>query len=62
MIQNKTVIIISHRMKSIENVNKIVVLDAGRVEAVGSHAELTDQSPTYRNLLEKNKLAEAFVY
>ncbi|MBS5915793.1 MAG: ABC transporter ATP-binding protein [Clostridiales bacterium] len=62
LIQNKTVIIISHRMKSIENVNKIVVLDAGRVEAVGSHAELADQSPTYRNLLEKNKLAEAFVY
>lgn len=62
LIQNKTVIIISHRLKSIEKVDKIVVLDAGRVEAAGSHADLAKQSPTYQNLLEKNRLAESFVY
>ena len=40
LIENKTVIIISHRLKSIENVNKIVVIDDGIVETVGTHLSL----------------------
>ncbi len=62
LIKNKTVIIISHRMKSIENVDKIVVLNNGKVEAEGSHAKLLKISPTYKNLIDKTKAAEEFVY
>ena len=40
LIKDKTVIIISHRLKSIENVNKIVVIDEGVVETSGNHDEL----------------------
>ena len=62
LIKNKTVIIISHRLKSIENVDKIVVIDDGRVETEGSHKELLEQSKVYRNLIEKTNLAEEFSY
>ena len=62
LIMGKTVLIISHRMKSIENANKIVVLNSGTVEAEGTHAELLRTSETYRNLIEKTELAEGFKY
>lgn len=62
LIKNKTVIIISHRMRSIENVDKIVVLKEGKLEGEGTHAELLKSSPTYKNLIEKTKAAENFVY
>ena len=62
MIENKTVIIISHRLKSIENVNKIVVIDNGVVESSGTHDELMNKSKVYKNLIQKTKLAEEFNY
>lgn len=62
LIRNKTVIIISHRLKSIEQADKIVVMDQGRVESIGSHDQLKEHSPIYRNLLENSKMAEDFSY
>lgn len=49
LIENKTVIIISHRLKSIENVDKIVVIDDGKVENIGSHKELLEKSNLYKS-------------
>ncbi|MCH0008511.1 ATP-binding cassette domain-containing protein, partial [Enterococcus faecium] len=40
LIQDKTVLIISHRLKSIEKVNKIVVMDQGKLVDQGTHNEL----------------------
>ena len=62
LILDKTVIIISHRLKSVENADKIVVINCGRVEASGTHLELLKTSPTYNNLVEKAKLTEEFQY
>ena len=62
LIKDKTVIIISHRLKSIENVDKIVVLNDGVVEAAGTHEEMLIKSTVYKNLTEKIKMAEDFVY
>lgn len=62
LIKNKTVIIISHRLKSIENVDKIVVIENGKVENEGNHNELLKKSRVYRNLIEKTKTVEEFVY
>ena len=62
LIQGKTVIVISHRLKSIENADKIVVMKAGMVEACGKHAHLLKQSPTYRKMIEKSNLAEKVNY
>lgn len=62
LIKYKTVIIISHRLKSIENVDKIIVIDDGLVEDSGTHKELINSSETYANLINKTKLAEEFNY
>ena len=62
LIKDKTVVIISHRMKSIENADKIVVLENGKVESQGNHEELLQKSKVYKNLIEKTKMAEEFIY
>lgn len=62
LIKDKTVIIISHRLKSIENADKIVVIDNGYVENEGTHSQLLKTSKVYRNLVDKARLAEEFVY
>ena len=62
LIKDKTVVIISHRMKSIENADKIVVLENGKVESEGNHEELLQKSKVYKNLIEKTKMAEEFIY
>ena len=62
LIRDKTVIIISHRLKSIEKVDKIVVIDDGVVEDMGTHKELIEHSKVYKNLIKKTKLAEEFNY
>lgn len=49
-------------MKSIENVDKIVVIEDGKVESQGTHQELLEKSKVYKNLIKKTKMAEEFVY
>ncbi|MDD6920203.1 MAG: ABC transporter ATP-binding protein [Eubacteriales bacterium] len=62
LTKNKTVLIISHRLKSVQNVDKIVVIDNGKVEAMGKHDELLEKSEIYKDLIDKTLLAEQFVY
>lgn len=47
----KTVIIIAQRVSVIQNADQILVLEHGRLAAIGSHAELVAQSPTYRSIV-----------
>jgi ABC-type multidrug transport system fused ATPase/permease subunit len=46
----RTLIIVAHRLSTVVDSDQIVVLDQGRVVAVGPHAELLDTSPLYREL------------
>ena len=62
LIKGKTVIIISHRLKSIENVDKIIVMKDGRVENEGKHDALLQKSTLYKTMIEKSGLAEKWVY
>ena len=53
LIKQKTVIIIAHRMRTIRSVDKIVLLNEGKVEAVGNDKELYEKSEMYRNMVDK---------
>merc|ERR1712176_1110039 len=48
----KTVIIIAHRLSTIKNADKIVVLDNGVVNQIGTHDELMKKGGKYRSLVE----------
>jgi ATP-binding cassette subfamily B protein/ATP-binding cassette subfamily C protein len=45
-----TVLVIAHRLSTVTAADRIVVLEAGRVRAAGSHAELLDRVALYREL------------
>ena len=50
IVRDKTVIVIAHKMKSIMNANRIIVLKDGHIAASGCHAELIKNCPEYQNL------------
>ncbi len=49
-LKGTTVFIIAQRVSSVVGADKIVVLDEGRVESVGTHQELLETSPIYRDI------------
>lgn len=52
LVQNKTVIIIAHRMRTIANADKVVVLDKNKVAEVGSPAELKQKGGLFCKMLK----------
>lgn len=52
LIKDKTVIVIAHRMRTIRNADKIILLEAGRIKAVGTDRELRETSPEYLKMLQ----------
>jgi ATP-binding cassette subfamily B protein len=50
LIEDKTVIVIAHRLQSIVNADLICVLDRGNLAAAGTHRELLETSPVYQKL------------
>jgi ATP-binding cassette subfamily B protein len=53
--ENKTVVVIAHRLSTVKNAHQIVVLDKGKVVEVGNHKELVKQKGNYYHLV-KNQL------
>jgi ATP-binding cassette subfamily B protein len=51
-IPNTTKIIIAQRVSSVEHADKIVVMDGGRIESMGTHEDLLKNSPIYREVYE----------
>lgn len=47
---HRALLVVAHRLSTVIDSDQIVVLDAGRVVATGTHAELLDSSPLYREL------------
>jgi len=57
LIKNKTVIIIAHRMRTIANADKIVVLDDGKIAEQGSPDELIANDGLFKRMVELQKLS-----
>jgi ATP-binding cassette subfamily B protein len=59
-MKGRTTIIIAHRLSTISLADEIIVLDGGRVAARGTHEELIDESPVYREMYEHGLLEAEF--
>jgi ABC-type multidrug transport system fused ATPase/permease subunit len=59
-MRNRTTLIIAHRLSTIALADEIVVLDDGRIVARGTHEELLDTSPVYRDIYDHGLLERQF--
>ncbi|MDN3578838.1 ABC transporter transmembrane domain-containing protein [Chitinimonas viridis] len=50
LMQGRTTLIIAHRLSTVLHADRIVVVDGGRISAIGSHADLLQSSPLYQRL------------
>jgi ATP-binding cassette subfamily B protein len=53
VMEGRTTFVIAHRLSTISLADEIVVLEDGRIAARGTHSELLDSSPLYREIAEK---------
>ena len=58
IMKNRTTIIISHRLSTVQQCTNIVVLENGRIIEAGSHAELLTQNGTYTSMFERQQLEQ----
>ena len=58
LTENKTVIMIAHRLKTIRNAEQILVLNKGKIEQRGTHDELMNKGGLYRNLVNAKMMSE----
>jgi ATP-binding cassette subfamily B protein len=59
-MRGRTTLIIAHRLSTIALADEIVVLDDGRIAARGTHDELLETSPVYRDIYEHGLLERQF--
>lgn len=56
--KGKTTLLVAHRVTTVQNLDKIVYLDGGKVLDVGTHEQLVARCAEYRNMVELQKLDE----
>ena len=62
LIQNKTVLIIAHRMRTVDGVDKIVVLKDGTVAEQGAPEQLKQQNGIYKHMVDLQLQSEQWKY
>ena len=50
LCKNKTLVVIAHRLTTVIDCDKIIVLDAGKIDSVGRHKELIETSALYKKM------------
>jgi ABC-type multidrug transport system fused ATPase/permease subunit len=61
LMRNRTTFVIGHRLSTVALADEIVVLEDGRIAARGSHDELIESSPLYREIAEKGMPDQVFL-
>ncbi len=61
VMKGRTTFVIAHRLSTIALAQEIVVLEAGRIVAHGTHAELLERSDLYREIVEKGMPDQVFL-
>lgn len=62
LMKNKTSLVIAHRLATVVNADRILVLDKGNIVATGTHQELMETSPLYREFASLQLVASDAVY
>ena len=53
LVRGKTLIVVAHRLNTIQNADQILVIDQGRLAACGQQEELLDTCPLYQTMWEQ---------
>ncbi len=57
LTNEKTIIMIAHRLKTVRNADQIIVVDKGKIVQKGKHEELMSEEGIYRNFVSGRKQA-----
>ena len=60
LTENKTIIMIAHRLKTVREADQILVVDAGKIIQRGKHSELVEQEGIYRRFILGREEAESW--
>ena len=60
LIKGKTVIVIAHRLRTVENADKIIVLNKGTIAETGTHTELIAKGGIYREMYRLQRESESW--
>ena len=60
LTRDKTIIIIAHRLATIENADQILVVDEGKIVQSGKHQELIKEEGKYKEFIEARKMADGW--
>ena len=60
LTENKTIIMIAHRLKTVKEADQILVVDAGKIIQRGKHSELVEQEGIYRRFILGREEAESW--
>ena len=52
IMKGRTTLVIAHRLATVVNADRIIVMNAGQIEEIGTHQQLLEISPLYRRLAE----------
>ena len=52
LMKDRTALVIAHRLSTVQNADKIIVLEKGKIIEVGSHTDLYNKAGLYRRLYD----------